>query len=166
MNKSEQTKQGLKRSFESGISKKASIVCYGYRKDKRGALIINEQEAEAVRKIYAAYLEGKSLGKIADMLFAQNISSPSGKEKWNRETIDKVLSNEKYIGCVMLGKSRYENGKQVRTDMADRVTYMNSHPFIISWEVFEAVQMEKKKRSKTVNVGSKKNVRKIVEKSR
>jgi len=165
MNKSEQTKQGLKRSFESGTSKKASIVCYGYRKDKRGVLIINEQEAETVRKIYAAYLEGKSLGKIADMLFAQNIPSPSGKEKWNRETIDKVLSNEKYIGCVMLGKSIYKNGKQVRTDISERVTYMNSHPAIIPWEVFEDVQIKKRKRSRVI-VNSKKNARKIVEKSR
>lgn len=40
----------LKRSFASGTSEKTGIACYGYRKDKRGALIINEQEAEGLQK--------------------------------------------------------------------------------------------------------------------
>jgi len=165
MNKSEQTKQGLRKSFESGMSKKASVVCYGYERDKNDSLIINEAEANAVRMIYAGYLKGLSLGKIVDLLFCKDIISPSGKEKWNRETVDKVLSNEKYTGSVMLGKSIYENGKQISTDITDRVIYENSHPAIISRELYDIVQVEKQKRSRT-NAKSNPNKRKNVEKDR
>lgn len=165
MNKSEQTKQGLRKSFESGMSKKASVVCYGYERDKNDSLIINEAEANVVRTIYAGYLKGLSLGKIVDLLLCKGIISPSGKEKWNRETVDKILSNEKYTGSVMLGKSIYEDGKQISTDIADRVIYEHSHPAIIPRELYDIVQMEKQKRSRT-NAKSSPNKRKIVEKNR
>lgn len=67
-----------------GLRKKPALYAYGYSKDKKDSLIINEKEAETARKVYTAYLEGKSLGEIVDMLFALNIPSPSWKEKWNR----------------------------------------------------------------------------------
>ena len=46
MNKSEQTKQRLRKSFESGMSKKASIVCYGYKRDENDSLTINEYRVD------------------------------------------------------------------------------------------------------------------------
>lgn len=165
MNKSEQTRQGLRKSFESGRSKKASIVCYGYKRDKNDSLMINETEAKAIRLIYAAYLKGLSLGKIVDELAYRNIPSPSGKPVWSRETVDKVLSNEKYTGSVVLGKSIYENGKQMPTAVTDRVVYIDSHPAIILKKVFDAVQEEKQKRNRSF-AQFKPNKRKIVEKNR
>ena len=33
------------------------------------------------------------------------ISSPTGKATWSRETISKLLNNEKYVGDVVLGKT-------------------------------------------------------------
>ena len=48
----------LKRSFASGTSEKSGIACYGYRKDKRAALIINEREAEGLSKDGTQYGDG------------------------------------------------------------------------------------------------------------
>ena len=45
-------------------------------------------------------LAGNSLGKIADGLERQGILSPTGKPRWNREAIDKLLSNENFANFL------------------------------------------------------------------
>ena len=62
--------------------------------------IICQEKAEIVRMIFDYYLSGASLGKVADMLSEKRILSPTGKERWTRAAIDKLLSNAKYIPIV------------------------------------------------------------------
>ena len=50
-----------------------------------------------IRMIFDYYLSGASLGKVVDMLSEKRIPSPTGKERWTRAAIDKLLSNTKYI---------------------------------------------------------------------
>lgn len=40
----------------------------------------------------------------------------SGKPRWNREAIDKLLSNEKYTGRMLLQKTISVGGSKMRTD--------------------------------------------------
>lgn len=75
-------------------------IPYGFNLTKTGALEILENEAEVVQMIFDYYLAGASLGKVADMLYAKQISSPTGKTKWTRAAIDHLLSNSKYIAIV------------------------------------------------------------------
>ena len=63
-------------------------------------IIVQEEKADVVRSIFGYYLAGASLGKIVDMLHVKGIPSPSGNPKWGRATIDKLLSNAKYIPIV------------------------------------------------------------------
>lgn len=63
-------------------------------------IIVQEEKADVVRSIFGYYLAGASLGKIVDMLHVKGIPSPSGNLKWGRATIDKLLSNAKYIPIV------------------------------------------------------------------
>ena len=109
--------------------------------DKDGKLIIDVQKAENVKLIFDLYLRGQSVIGIIKELEKRRILSPTGKEKWCRRTIDVMLSNEKYTGDVWLLKS----GKS-------EVQYLSSdnNPVIISKEAFEAVQIEKKRRSNMV----------------
>lgn len=79
--------------------------CYGYEVGSGGELAVNPDEAQVVCWIFERYLAGDSLGKIATGLAKQGILSPTGKPRWNREAIDKLLSNEKYTGRVMLQKT-------------------------------------------------------------
>lgn len=99
------------------------------------------------------YLIGKSVLGIIKELQKREIFSPTGKEKWCRRTIDVMLSNEKYTGNVKLLKS----GKS-------DVNYLASenNPAIILKETFEAVQIEKGRRSNVVRDenGSKRKNRK------
>lgn len=63
-------------------------------------IIVHEEKADIVRSIFEYYLAGASLGKIVNMLFAKGIPSPTGKSKWTRAAIDKLLSNKKYVPIV------------------------------------------------------------------
>ena len=101
--------------------------------------------------IFEQYLAGNSLGKIAAGLERQGIPSPTGRPKWNRETIDKLLSNEKYTGRVLLQKTVSTGAVQIENDgFIERYLYTDSHEAIISDEMFMAVQNEKLIRSKSL----------------
>ena len=82
------------------------------------------------------------------------IVSPTGKATWSRETISKLLANEKYVGDVILGKTQVVDGVQVKSsDARTQVRMKNHHPAIISRELFDAVQKEKRKRSRERAIG-------------
>ena len=110
--RNEQISGGIRKRFAEGNSKMVNRICYGYKQDDHGNLIINEQEAKTVQWMFELYISGYSLGKIANSLFENGISSPTGNPKWNREAIDKLLSNEKYTGNVLLQKTYVSNGRQ------------------------------------------------------
>lgn len=149
MTKSEQIRAGLQRSFQSGISAKASTVCYGYKVSRTGELVINPTEANIVLFIFHHFMNGDSLGKISDALARKGIASPTGRTTWSRETISKLLANEKYMGDVVLGKTNVIDGVQVKSHDASKQVLMRAHhPAIISHELFNAVQQEKQKRGR------------------
>lgn len=147
--KSESIKTSLRQGFQGGSSKMARRKCYGYIIGSNGQLVINSDEAQVVRWIFERYLAGDSLGKIASGLERQGIPSPAGRSKWNREAIDKLLSNEKYTGRVLLQKTISTGVSQIENDgLMDRYLYTDIHEAIISDESFLAVQREKQQRSK------------------
>ena len=147
--KSEAIKAGLRKGFQDGSSKMARRKCYGYEVGPDGDLTVNPDEAQVVCWIFERYLAGDSLGKIAAGLERQGILSPTGKPKWNREAIDKLLSNEKYTGRVMLQKTISTGAAQIENDgLMQRYLYAGTHEAIISDEMFTAVQQEKLSRSK------------------
>lgn len=148
--KSDAIKAGLRKGFQDGSSKMARRKCYGYVLSPRGELEINPDEAKVVRWIFERYLAGDSLGKIASGLEKQSVLSPTGRPKWNREAIDKLLSNKKYTGRVILQKTISIGNSQIENDdLMERYLYTDTHEAIISVEIFEAVQEEKQKRSST-----------------
>jgi len=147
--KSDAIKAGLRKGFQDGSSKMARRKCYGYEVGLNGDLTVNPDEAQVVRWIFERYLAGDSLGKIAAGLERQGILSPTGKPRWNREAIDKLLSNEKYTGRVMLQKTISTGAVQIENDgLMERYLYAGTHEAIISDEMFTAVQQEKLSRSK------------------
>ena len=147
--RSEAIKVGLRRGFQDGSSKMAHRKCYGYEVGCDGELAVNPDEAQVVRWIFGRYLAGDSLGKIADGLEKQGILSPTGKPRWNREAIDKLLSNKKYTGRVLLQKTVSTGAVQIENNgLMERYLYTGSHEAIISDEIFMAVQQEKPTRTK------------------
>ena len=126
----------------------AQRKCYGYDTGPDGELVINPDEAIVVRWIFERYLNGDSLGRIAAGLEEQGIPSPTGKPKWNREALNKLLLNEKYTGRVLLQKTISTGGSQVKNDgFMERYLYSDSHKAIVSDEIFRDVQQKKLQRT-------------------
>ncbi len=140
-NISENTKWGLRRSFENENSPMLSRPCYGYRKTSQSYLVLHPVEAVIVRQIFAWRLNGYSLRVIAKLLVKQGVAAPSGGASWGIETISKILRNEKYTGGVILQKSYVSNvldGKQKRNDGQIPKYYIeNTHPAIIDQADYE-----------------------------
>lgn len=140
-NMSRNIRWGIRQGFKNGTSGFADFTCYGYRQDENGNLIIHIAEATVVREFFEIRAAGFSLGKISEWLYENGISSPTGKEHWSRETLNKMLRNEKYVGDVMLQKTFVDNlfeGKQiVNNGELDRVLIQNHHHGIIDRELFE-----------------------------
>ena len=137
-------KWGIKRGLQSGRSGYADFVCFGYKRGDNGKLVIDEPDAKIVRKIFTLRAEGKSLGYISDWLYERKILSPTGKARWSRETISKLLKNEKYVGDVLLQKTYVKDlfsGNQVKNNgELDRYLIQEHHPAIINRELFEVVK--------------------------
>ena len=136
-------KWGIKRGFEHGTSGYAEFVCFGYKRGDNGQLVIDEPEARIVRQMFEMRANGHSLGLIANWLYEHRISSPTGKIRWSRETISKLLRNEKYTGDVLLQKTFVEDlfsVKQIKNrGELEKFLIHGHHPAIISKELFEAV---------------------------
>ena len=134
--KSADIKWGLQKSFADPDSKYYQRKCYGYKHDENGHLAIDEKEAEVVRLIFRMSREGASLSKIAQALQKQGIPSPRGKAIWSRETLRKILNNEKYFGTVILQKTFVANclnHRQIKnTGQQDQYKITNNHNTIIN----------------------------------
>lgn len=153
-NKSEDIQWGLQRKFEKGdiFTKYKSFMGYTCVDDN---LTIVPEQAEVVRKIFELYLQGLSLGQIKSYLESQGIKTAMGKDTWDTKTIHKMLKNEKYKGDTMLQKTITEDfmtGKKIKnTGQRNRYYIKDSHPAIISAEVFDKVQEEMEKRARFVS---------------
>jgi len=64
----ERTRMGRQKRVQSGLWPGGGNTPYGYDYDKESGLLIPNQDASTVRKMYELYLQGYSAGKIANML--------------------------------------------------------------------------------------------------
>lgn len=98
-------------------------------------MIINEGKAEVVRLIFRMSKEGASLSQIARVLQEQGVTSPRSRAVWSRESLRKILNNEKYLGSVVLQKTFAENclsHKQTKnTGQQNKYKIIHNHEAII-----------------------------------
>ena len=118
----------------------------GYEKGADGRPKIVESEAKIVRQIYTMYLGGSTIRQIAAALTAQGTPTPGGKTQWSVSTVNSILRNEKYKGEALLQKTFCEDfltKKMIRNEGQIPQFYVeNSHPAIVTPEMFELVQQE------------------------
>ena len=150
-NISENIQWGFQRKFEKGDTFMKYKNFMGYT-CVDGEIVIVPEQAEVVKKVFDLYLQGLSLGQIKVYLECRGIKTVTGKEVWDTKTIQKMLKNEKYKGDTMLQKTFTEDfmtGKKSK-NIGQRSKYYvkDSHPAIISAEVFDKVQEEMAKRSR------------------
>ncbi len=133
----------------------APYAPYGYMKDPniKNHLIINEETAPIVKRIFELYLQGVGTPKIAKLLNDENIPSPSKhldterykkcSHKWNKGAIYRLLKEKVYVGTIIGHKSYKVNHKvKTRIKVPKKEWYYveNQHEPIIDKKTFEEVQ--------------------------
>ena len=145
--RSESIKFGIQNRMRSGRTILNHRQFLGYTKGPDGVLQIVPEEAEIVRKIFELYIQGNGVRKIKKYLESHGIKTVTGKTEWSTSTIDRMLSNEKYVGQVLMQKTYTPNfltGKQVKnTGQKEMYLVENAHEPIIDQETFDKVQKMK-----------------------
>ena len=122
----------------------------GYRKGENGEPEIVPEEAEVVRRIYRLFLEGQTPYGIKRVLEEEHVPTPAGRETWQTATILSILTNEKYKGDALLQKTFCTDflTKKMKVNEGEVPQYYveNSHPAIVTDEVFNMVQEEIERR--------------------
>ena len=65
---------------------------------QNGVLAVHPQESQTVRAVFAAYLSGEPLSKIAAYLTAKLVEYLPGHWQWDKARVKRILDNAKYIG--------------------------------------------------------------------
>ena len=142
---------GKQKSAEAGKVTFQYKKMLGYRKGADGQPEIVPEEAEIIRRIYHRYLDGCTLGQIKRELEKDGVPTAQGVERWSPSIIHNILTNEKYIGDALLQKTYVTDciTKKVKKNRGERTMYYveNSHPAIVSRDLFNQVQQEMTRRS-------------------
>lgn len=154
--RSESIKFGIQNRMRSGRTILNHRQFLGYTKGPDGVLQIVPEEAEIVRKIFELYIQGNGVRKIKKYLESHGIKTVTGKTEWSTSTIDRMLSNEKYVGQVLMQKTYtpdFLTGKQVKnTGQKEMYLVENAHEPIIDQETFDKVQSMKGQIKRTADM--------------
>lgn len=118
----------------------------GYDRGPDGNLVVNEEQAKVMRRIYALLLEGNTPYAVSKILTEDGVPTPGGKKNWSKTVVLSILKNEKYKGDALLQKVYTEDfltKKKVRNSGQVPQYYVEgNHEAIVSPEVFDLVQEE------------------------
>lgn len=122
--------QNVKRGFYDSASKRLTMgqICYGLKKGENGRFALHPEQAPIVKRIFQEYAAGRAAVDIYTDLNNEGYRTRTGKP-FNKNSIRKIISNEKYKGVYVYADIYDESGI----------------PPIVSAELWEAAQVEKKK---------------------
>ena len=148
---SENVKWGQRKRFADGKVCVPFSHFLGYDRGEDGNLVLNEDEAVTVRRIFSMFLQGMTPHGIAKKLTQEKILSPGKKERWCAGTVKRMLANEKYKGDALLQKSFCTDflTKKFKVNEGEIPQYYveHNHEPIIEPEVFDMVQRELERRA-------------------
>lgn len=118
------------------------MLIYGYRVHK-GAIELNPEQAEVVRRIFSEYIAGSGSSTIAMRLSNEGIPRMRGGE-WRSSYIIGILKNEKYMGDALLQKtyspSHLTKNKRINRGALPQYYAQGTHPAIIDRDTFNKAQ--------------------------
>ena len=131
---------------------------FGYIKDKedKDKWLIDEPAAIVVRKIFDLCANGFGPLQIAKRLRAEEVLIPTayyaqrdGKLyerdpfNWDQKTVAGILERVEYLGHTVNFKTtskNYKSKKRIQNPSEKQLIFKNTHPAIISEELFETIQ--------------------------
>ena len=131
---------------------------YGYKMHptEKNKIVIDEEVAPVVRRIFALALSGMSCRNIATLLNQEGVPTPATYAGlpvarpgpytglWSSERISDMLQNETYIGNMVQGRSvkiSYKSKKCLKQDPANWVIVEGTHEPLVDAETFRKVRM-------------------------
>ena len=131
---------------------------YGYKMHptEKNKIVIDEEVAPVVRRIFALALSGMSCRNIAAFLNQEGVPTPATYANlpvarpgpytglWSSERISDMLQNETYIGNMVQGRSvkiSYKSKKCLKQDPANWVVVEGTHEPLVDSETFRKVRM-------------------------
>ena len=144
----------------------AAYAPYGYRKSEedRHRLVIDEEAAAVVRRMFELRRAGMAYGKIAAVLNSEGILSPrwywakrygNGSCKyanlWMYATVKNILTNEVYTGNLIqnqTGSRSYKDDTMIYKPESEWIRHEALHEAIISPEVWNEVQAINRERTR------------------
>ena len=124
---------------------------YAYEKGPDGNPQIIPEQAEIVREIYQKYLHGDSLNMIRKDLEERHIPNARGGATWTHTAVRGILSNEKYVGDVLMQKTFQQDciSRKTIRNTGQRTMYLvpDHHEAIIDRKTYNAVQTELARRN-------------------
>ena len=149
-------------------------IPYGYKHDSGDPKkwVIDEEAAQIVKRIFSLCMEGKGPSQIAALLEKKKVlnptaykqregrktphQTPENEYRWHESTVAYILEYMEYTGCTVNFKT-YTNSiwdkKQRENPMENRKIFYNTHPAIISLEVFDKVQEIRQQRHRRTKTG-------------
>ncbi len=133
-----------RKRFADGKASLAYSRFLGYDRAEDGGFALNEKEAVIVKRIYAMFLSGICMNRIARTLTAEGYTPLGNGVKWRPNNIMSILTNEKYIGDALLQKTFTEGflTKKHRKNNGEipQCYVKGNHEAIVPRDVFEIVQ--------------------------
>lgn len=173
---SKKVRAGMNQKLKNGMVLTPPM---GYFKDKNtNEIVVVEEHAEIVRRIFDMYLNGYGLNSIAKILNQEGVKSPAYYQKklfgknfgynkpeigrrylWDNTGVKRILQNEFYIGTVVNHKTYNNKITHIRKNIPENERYRHEKivPAIISkdkWEQEQFIMSDKVKRN--VRAGSNK----------
>lgn len=105
---SQKVKRGMKINAEKCLYN-GGVPPLGYKIDKDKNFQIDEEQSQIVKKIFEMYANGYTMADIVKYLNESNMRT-SYKNEFNKNSIRRILTNEKYIGTYRYGDIKIENG--------------------------------------------------------
>ena len=155
------------RCVQKAKMKKGEYLCaiafYGYKRSKteKNKLEIDEPAADVVRRIFRMAADGMAPTQIALRLNTDGILSPLAYRRenhtdgmrgwkvagdtsyWTRENVKRIISDERYTGCMVGGKRTVvdvSKKQTVKIPKEDWIVARNAHEAVVPKDIFEEAQ--------------------------
>lgn len=153
---SQRVKAGQMISFKNGVLYGNGNIL-GYDR-VGGKMVVNKEQAKAVKRIFQLYLEGNGVRKIQNTMELEHFKTATGQTKWQSGCIHKTLKNPFYCGRIEYRKQYvpdYLTQKKINNHgEVEKIYVQGEHEILISPEDFDKVQQMMAARS-TVGKGGK-----------
>lgn len=148
---SENGKWSIQKRFQNGTYIIATPA-YGY-KNADGEMVIDEEKAAVVRRIFDSALNGKSGTRIAKELNAEGIPTARGA-LWRSSVVLGMIHNETYVGTAVFQKTYTDERFNTRLNHGEKGMYRIEvhHEPIVSAETFRAANLAVRNNAKEKGV--------------